>query len=435
MILAMVILFVVLLIMGAPIFFGLGGITILPRLVDSSMITNAGFLTRLMVGGLDSTVLLAVPLFILSGTIMGAGGLSKRMFNVFSMFVGKKPAGIPTAVILTSILYGAICGAGAAAAAAVGAMAIPFMTELGYDKRFSAAIVAAGGGIGLIIPPSLGYVVYGSMTGTSVGALFTAGFLPGIVIGLILIIYSAIFCRKNGVDQEKLDKAHAELVANGKWKVFKESFWALLAPVIILGCIYGGITTPTEAAVISVWYSLIICLFVYKTLTIRGLIDLLKESVDGYVGITIVTAFGMGLNRVFELLNMPTTIANYLTTTFSNSNVLLFAIILVLLFIGMFMDVMPTLIIFSPLLYKVMVTACGMDPVHFGIILTMTVSLGLVSPPYGLNIFVSANIAKIDAGTMFKQCIAVSICYFLSILIIAYVPEISLFLPRVFGIT
>ena len=430
MIAAMVIFFVVILIIGGPIFLCLGGAALAPYLVDSTFKASGDFLTRLMVGGANSTVMLAIPMFVLAGVIMGVGGISEKIFNFFAFFVGKRPAGIPCAVILTSIIYGAICGAGGPAAAAVGAMAIPIMTRLGYDRKFSAGMVAAGGGIGLIIPPSLGYVIYGSLTGTSVGAIFVAGFLPGILIGICLMVYAGFFCRKNGVDQAKLDANFYELRKKGFWKVFKDSFFALLSPVIILGCIYGGLTTPTEAAVISVWYSLIICVFIYRTIRVKELIRLLREGLAGYAGIATIIAFSTSLTRVFEMLNMPAKIGAFMTATFSQSWSMLLAVIFVLLIIGMFMDVMPSMIIFSPLLYPIVVGMYGVNAVHFGIILTSTVALGLITPPYGLNIFVSAAIADVEPGKMFKQCIAVSICYFIAMMFITYIPAISLFLPR-----
>ena len=435
MITAMILVFIIVLLIGGPIFLSLGGAALAPYLVNSSFTASGDFMTRLMVGGVNSLVMLAIPMFVLAGIIMGVGGISERIFNVFALIVGRKPAGIPCAVILTSILYGAICGAGAPAAAAVGSMAIPIMTKLGYDRRFSAGLVAAGGGIGLIIPPSLGYVLYGSLTGTSVGTIFTAGFLPGIVIGIMLMLYAVLYCRRHGVDQAKLEQNYAELKARGVWNVIKDSFWAILSPVIILGCIYGGLTTPTEAAVISVWYSLIICVFIYKTIKIKELLRFLREGVAGYAGIAILVAFSTGLTRVFELLNMPKIIGDFMMATFSSSGAMLAAIIVVLLIIGMFMDVMPSMIIFSPLLYPIVVDMYGVNPVHFGIILTATVALGLITPPYGLNIFVSASIAEVEAGKMFKQCIAVSICYLIAMIFITYIPEISLFLPRILGMS
>jgi C4-dicarboxylate transporter DctM subunit len=431
----MLILFVVTLLIGVPIFLCIGGTTILPYLMDESFTTSGSFLTRLMIGGVDSTPMLALPLFVLSGVIMGFGGISERIFNVFALIVGKRRAGIPISVVMTACMYGAICGAGAPAAAAVGAMAIPMLIELGYSRQFSASLVAAGGGIGLIIPPSIGYVMYGSLTGTSVGALFTAGFIPGLLIGFCLMVYCYIYCRIKGEDREKVAKNYRSLFDRGVGNVLKESIWAVLAPVIILGCIYGGITTPTEAAVISVWYALFICVFLYKTINMKNIYALFREAVGAYSGMILIALFGMGLTRVFTILNMPAKIGEFMSRNFSQQWMALLIVLLILLFIGMFMDVMPTIIILSPILYPVIVTDYGVNPVHFGIILTTTVALGLITPPYGLNIFVTAGIAGIDAGKMFRQCILFSGVYLVAMLLIAYIPAISLSLGMIFETT
>lgn len=433
MIAALLISFLVLFLVGTPIFLCLGGSALVPSLMNSSFTGTTSYIIRMMVGGIDQTTLIALPLFVLAGVLMGVGGISERIFNVFCLITGKTKSGVPIAVILTSMVYGAICGAGAPAAAAVGAMAIPVMTKLGYDRKFAAGIVAAGGGIGLIIPPSLGYVVYASMTGTSVGELFKAGFIPGILIGTCLIIYSIIFCHIKGVDMEKIEENYQQLRSRGIGRVLLDSIWALLSPVIILGGIYAGVTTPTEAACLSVWYSLIICVFVYRTIKPKEIIPLLCEAVKQYAGITVIMAFGYAMTRVFELLNLPSIIANYLTETFGSLNLLIFAIIIVLLIIGMFMDVMPTIVIFAPILYPVVVGAFGMDAVHFGIVLVTCVALGLITPPYGLNIFVVSNMIKESPGKLFKQCIIVSIVYFIAMMLITYIPQISLILPNLFA--
>jgi len=438
MILLMLVVFTAVLLIGAPIFLCLGAASLTPYLsapyiLGKSFPAGGDFLTRLMLQGVNSLVLLAIPMFVLAGVIMGVGGISRKIFDVFVLIVGRRPAGIPCAVVLTSIIYGSITGAGAPATAAVGSMAIPIMIKLGYDKRFAASLVAAGGGMGLILPPSLGYVLFGSLTGTSIGALFVAGFIPGLLISLVLMIYVLIYCRFISVDMTKIEENYNSVRSRGVWTVLKDSFWALLSPVVILGCIYGGLTTPTEAAVISVWYSLIVCVFIYKTVKLKELLTLLREAVSQYAGIAIVIAFGTGVSRVFTLLNMPREIGAFLTSTFPSSESMLLAIIVVLSIIGMFMDLMPCLIIFSPLLHPILVGQLGVNAVHFGIIMTATVALGLITPPYGLNMFIAAGIAKVDPGKLFKQSIAVSICYIVGLMFITYIPQISTYLPKLLG--
>ncbi len=418
--------FLVLLLAGAPIFFAVGFASLIPNIITGGKVMDGAFLIRGMMGGVDSSTLIAIPLFVLSGFIMGAGGVSEKLFNVFALIVGKQRAGLPIAVVLTACVYGAICGTGSPAAAAIGAMCIPMLINLGYSKEFSASIVAAGGGIGLIIPPSLGYVMYGSLTGTSVAALFTAGFIPGLVIAGCLIAYCIVYCSKNGEDREKILENYEKLKSRGVWNVLKDSFFAILAPVTVLGFIYGGITTPTEAAVISVWYALLVCVFIYKTIKFKDIIKFLVDTVNSYSGIICITAFGFMMAKMIAYIELPKVLGEFLLAHVSSQGLLLALVLLVMFVIGMFMDVMPTLIILSPVLFPIVVNGFGVNPVHFGIIMTGTVALGLITPPYGLNIFVTAAIAGIDAGKLFKQCIFMSICYVIALLLITYIPAISL---------
>ncbi len=234
--------------------------------------------------GANSTPILAVPLFILGGVIMAKGGISRKLFNFFAYFAGHFTGGLPCAVILTCLFYGAISGSGPATTAAVGAMCVPFLTDLGYDRTWSAGLIAVAGGLGVIIPPSIPFVLYSLATGVSTGDLFLGGVFPGILIGLALMVYAVYYCARHGEDKEKIKARMDELAAQGFLKLFKDSFWALLCPVIVLGGIYTGFTTPTEAATVSVFYALIVSLFIYKTMKISELIPMLCESVKTYGG-------------------------------------------------------------------------------------------------------------------------------------------------------
>ena len=265
--------FFICLMIAIPISISLGIVSILPGILDSSFTVSAKYIVRSMFGGLDSFPLLAVPMFIFSGILMARGGISKRLFNVFSYFLGKFTAGIPCAVIVTCLFYGAISGSAPATVAAVGSMTIPFLCELGYDKKFATAIVAVAGGLGVIIPPSIPFIMYGTTTGESVSDLFMAGIIPGVIIAALLMIYSIVYCKKYGEDREKINKVTGELRKNGLFKLLKESFFALLSPIIILGCIYSGVASPTEAAVISVFYALILSVFIYKSIEIKDIFD------------------------------------------------------------------------------------------------------------------------------------------------------------------
>ena len=277
------IIFVVCLVIAIPVSIALGIASVLPGAFDPSFTASGQFVIRSMLGGLDSFPLLAVPMFVLSGILMARGGISRKLFDVFAYFFGKRRAGMPCAVIVTCLFYGAISGSAPATVAAVGSMTIPILVNLGYEKEFSTAIVAVAGGLGVIIPPSIPFIMYGMASGESVSDLFLAGIIPGLLISGLLMVYAWLYCRKNGEDREKIAEVVGELHKKGLAAVLKESFWAILSPVIILGCIYTGLTSPTEAAVISVFYALIVSLLIYKSIKVKELWSIFVEAVRTYV--------------------------------------------------------------------------------------------------------------------------------------------------------
>jgi len=295
----------VLLLITVPISVVLGMLAFTPLFMNSGLAINTQFIIRQIVGGMESTPLLAIPMFILSGIIMARGGVSEKLFNVFSYFIGNKTGGMPCAVVITCLFYGAISGSAPATTAAVGTMTIPILLRLGYDLKFSAALVAISGGLGVIIPPSIPFIIYGMSSGSSVGALFLAGVLPGILIGFLLILYVYFYYKKHGEDKEKINAAISDLRQRGFFYVFKESFWALLSPIIILGSIYSGLVTPTEAALLSVIYAVFIALFVYKTITLEDIVPILVETVKTYAPILFILGTAAVFGRVLTLLQAP----------------------------------------------------------------------------------------------------------------------------------
>lgn len=419
--------FVVLMFLGIPIAVAMMVPTLAPTIINPAFTGNVKFLLRAIAAGLDSTPILAIPLFMLSGAVMSKGGISKKLFDIFAVFIGKVTAGMPCAVVITCLFYGAISGSGPATVAAVGSMCIPVLIELGYDKRFSAAIVATAGGLGVIIPPSIPFIMYGVTTGESVGALFIAGILPGCLIAFCLMFYCWIYCKRNGEDKVKIAANHDALKAKGYLGVLKEGFWALLTPVIILGGIYSGIATPTEAACVSVFYAVIVSVFVYKTMKLNEVLDHMKDAVRSYAPICLLIAFAIAFGRVLVLLKAPAIISDFITTTFSTKFTFLLVLNLVLLLMGMFMDTASAIAILGPILLKTAVSM-GIHPTHFGVILVTNLAVGLVSPPIGINLFVAAPLVGETSWSIGKKAIPFIGFFLIALALITYVPAISLVL-------
>jgi C4-dicarboxylate transporter DctM subunit len=380
-----------------------------------------------MITALDTYALLAVPMFILSGVIMAKGGISKKLFNFFAYFIGNVSAGFPITVIITCLFYGAISGSGPATVAAVGSMSIPLLVGLGYDRTFVTALVAVSGGLGVIIPPSIPFIMYGLSTGESVGALFIAGIIPGIVIGLFLIFYAFYYCKRYGEDKKKLEDNYNELHKIGFWRIFLDSFWALLAPIIILGGIYGGIVTPTEAANVAVIYALVISIFVYKTFSISDIPSALKESMKTAAPVMLVVSTATVFGRVLTLMQAPQAIAGVILGNFSTSVAILLIINAFLLFVGMVMDTTPAILILSPILLPI-VTAVGIHPIHFGVIVVVNLAVGFVTPPIGVNLFVASSLTEIPILAIAKKAVPFMISFLIALLLITFIPNISLFL-------
>ena len=421
------ILFFVFLLIAIPISVSLGLVAVLPGVFDPSFTASASYVIRSMFGGIDSFPLLAVPMFILSGIIMARGGISKRLFDLFSFFIGKRTAGLPCAAVITCLFYGAISGSGIATVAAVGSMTIPLLVELGYDKKFCTALVAVAGSLGVIIPPSIPFIMFGSASGESVSDLFIAGIIPGLLIGGLLMVYAVYYCKKNGEDKEKIQKVVGELHEKGLLKVLKESFWALLSPVIILGCIYSGIASPTEAAVISVFYALIVSLFIYKTMTFKDIWPVLVEGVRTYAPIMFILAASIAFSRVLTLMQIPQMVSTWILTHFTNKIVLLLVINVFLLIVGMVMDTTPAILILTPILLPI-VEAVGIHPIHFGIVMVVNLAIGFVTPPIGVNLFVASSLTDVPVMHIAKKAMPMIGYFLLALLLLTFIPAISLFL-------
>lgn len=383
--------------------------------------------------GANSTPILAVPLFILGGVIMAEGGISKKLFNFFSYFVGNIPGGIPCAVILTCLFYGAISGSGPATTAAVGSMCIPFLVSLGYDRQWSAGLVAVAGGLGVIIPPSIPFVLYSLATGVSTGNLFLAGIIPGILIGLFMMVYAVFYCVRKGEDKQLIRAKMDELRGQGLGHLFLDSLPALLCPIIILGGIYTGWFTPTEAACISVFYAILVSLFVYKSIKIKDLIPFLCSSVKTYGGLAFVLAFATAFGRVLSLTRATKIVEDFIVGNFSSAFAVMTVLVIIFLILGMVMDTGPAIIILAPVLLPA-VQALGVDEVHFGVVLVCCLSIGLATPPFGLDLFVAGNLAEEPPMSVAKKAVPFIIAFLIALFLITYIAPISTFLVDLFGV-
>lgn len=418
-------LFALLLALCVPVSVTMGIAAIVPKFINPAFPANVAFLVRQCVGGVDSTPILALPLFVLSGIIMARGEISYKIFNVFSYFGGKRTGGLPCAVVVTCLFYGAISGSGPATTAAVGAMTIPLLVELGYNRVFVTALVAVAGGLGVIIPPSIPFIVYGLSSGESVGKLFIAGVLPGLLIGGCLMVYAWYYCKTRGEDKEKLGAYCDKLHGKGLAKLFKESFWALLTPVIILGGIYGGIVTPTEAACVSVFYALIVCCFIDKTLKFGEVVEIFREAVNTYAPVLFILAAATAFARVLTMMQAPQAIASAITSMVSGKIAVLIVINIMLLGVGMVMDTTPAILILTPILLP-LIKSVGVDPIHFGIVMVVNLAIGFVTPPVGINLYVASSMTKIPVMTIARAAVPFIAAFSLALVAITFIPAISL---------
>ncbi len=419
------------LLLGVPVGFAIGGATMIAMFffTNMNMITVAQF----CYSGINSFTVMAIPFFLLAGVIMSTGGIAARIVNFAYKLVGFATGGLGVVTVVACMFFGALSGSGMATTSAIGSMMIPEMKKKGYDTAYSTTLVCFSGTIGLIIPPSLAYVLYGSTTNTSISDLFLAGIIPGITVGLFLIAMNYYMCRKLHMgDKEERDKEITikQFMRERTRDVlisFKDSIWALLSPVIILGGIYTGVFTPTEAACISVVYSIIVSVFIYKEMDLKGLY---KTFVHAAI-LNGITSFLLGYSTIFSTYmayeNIPKQIYEMLLAATDNKFVMLLFINLVLLAIGLFLDTVPAIIVMAPILLPAVVNY-GIDPIHFGIIMTINLAIGLCTPPYGCNLFVGAAVAQIKMESMMKYLIPFFIVAVLALMLITYVPALSLVL-------
>lgn len=374
--------------------------------------------------GANSTPILAIPLFILAGILMAEGGISGRLFNFFAYFVGRFRGGLPCAAIITCLFYGAISGSGPATTAAVGSMVIPFLTGLGYDKKWCAGLVSVAGGLGVIIPPSIPFVLYALATGVSTGELFIGGVIPGVLIAVFLMVYAVAYCSRRGEDRGRIDAKLEELYKKGFAALLRESFWALLCPVIVLGGIYSGRFTPTEAATVSVLYALVVSLFIYRSVSLRDIPRLLFSAVRTYAPLAFVLAFATAFGRVLSLIRATKAVESFILGGFGSGAAVLSALVLLFLLLGMVMDTGPAIVILAPVFLPA-VRALGVGEVHFGVVLVCCLSIGLATPPFGLDLFVAAKLSDEQPMAVAKSALGFVAAFLAVLLLITYIPGLS----------
>lgn len=406
---------------SVPIGFAIGLSVVAYSLVAGTV--NMGYIASGLFASCDSFPLMAIPFFILSGALMEGGGLSKRLVLFFDSLVGHLTGGLAIVTVITCMFFGAISGSGPATTAAVGAIMVPTMVEKGYDKKFAMALVAASGCLGVIIPPSIPMVSYGISVNASIATMFMGGFLPGILLGSLLIIVAVRSCKKNGFTGNGEEFSWAKV-----WAAFKEASWALLCPVIILGGIYSGMFTPTEAAVVSVVYALFVGLFCYKELNRKNIYTKFAEAACTHGTVNIIVGTSTILGRVLTLEQIPDAVAAAMLSISDNKIVILMIINLLLLACGCLLETNSSILILAPILYPV-VASFGVDIVHFGIIMVVNLAIGFITPPVGVNLFVACGIGKIPFADLVKRIIPFLIALLIGLLLITYIPAITMALP------
>ncbi len=418
--------FVVFLILQVPIGIAIGMAVLLH--IHFFDIVNLKFLAQVMFASVDTFPLMAIPFFILAGAFMEGGGLSRRLIDFVKSMVGAQPGGLATVTIVACAFFGAISGSSPATVAAIGSIMIPFMVAEGYDIKFATAITACAGGLGVIIPPSIPMVVYSVATDASVGKLFIGGFGPGLVTSLMLILVARHIAKKNGWGGTGEPASMKKIL-----KTAGEAKWALMVPVIILGGIYGGIFTPTEAAVAAVLYGLFVGLFVYRELKVSQIPKHLIASAQMTGMVLIIVGTATALGRIMTIEKIPDMIAQGMLSLSDNKFVILLMINVFLLFVGMVMETLAAILILAPLLLNVVVQF-GVDPVHFGLVMILNLAVGFVTPPVGVNLFVASGMTGVEFLKLSRACIPFILALLAALMLTTLVPALTLWLPETLGL-
>lgn len=381
------------------------------------------YVAQIAYTGLDNSAIMAIPFFVATGVFMGEGGLSRRLLKLADAFLGDKTGGLALATIATCMFFAAISGSGPATVAAIGCVTIPAMIERGYDKTFSVAIVTCAGIIGVMIPPSNPLLIYGISSQESIAKLFAGGVMPGLLCGFALMIVAWWISKKNNW------RGNTIAGPKEKAKAFVEARWALMVPVIILGGIYGGIMTPTEAAAVGAFYGMYVGMFVYKEISFKKLFDCSIESCVTSGNILFIFAMAGIFGNIITIESIPEMLAEFITGFTHSKFTLLILLNIILLIIGTFMEALAAILILTPLLLPIVVDF-GIDPIHFGVMMTVNLAIGFITPPIGVNLFVGSSIGDVSVESLAKACFPFLIALLICQVLVTFVPAISLFLPN-----
>ena len=425
--LVMIISFIILLVIGVPIAFSIGISAVITMLVGVEALPAFTTIAQRMATSLDSFPLLAIPFFVLAGQLMNRGGIAKRLINLAKVMVGWIPGGLAFVNIIANMLFGAISGSAAASASAIGGFMSPVMEKDGYPRPFSAAVNITSATTGLIIPPSNILIVYSLASGgVSIAALFIAGYIPGILVGLSLMLVAGYYARRMDVTvTEKVT------LKEGIFRFF-DAVPSLLLLVIVIGGIVAGYFTATEASGIAVVYTLALAM-IYGEVRIKNLPKIILDTVEIVAIVLLLVAASMALSWVMSFQDIPQSMSEAMLSISENKFVILLIINVVLLFVGIFMDMTPAVLIFTPIFLPAVV-ALGIHPIHFGIIMVLNLSVGLCTPPVGSLLFIGCSVGKVSIGQVIKPMLPFWIVMILTLLLITYLPQLSMWLPGVFNL-
>ena len=425
--LIILVLLVIMLLAGVPIAVALGISSVCAIL--PIMDTNVAVLTgaQRIFSGISVFSLLAIPFFILAGNIMNKGGIAVRLINLAKLITGRAPGALAQTNVIANMLFGAISGSGTAAASAMGSIIGPIEKEEGYDPNFSAAANIATAPTGLLIPPSNVMITFSLVSGgTSVAALFMAGYRPGILWGLACMLVIYFIARKKGY------RAKTKFTFKEAMKIILQALPCLLLIIIVIGGIIGGIFTATEGSVVAVVYSLVLSLFFYRSISLKDLPKIFKESAEMTGIIIFLIGVSSIMSWVMAFTNIPTAVSNGLLAISSNKIVIFLLINVILLIVGTFMDMTPACLIFTPIFLPVC-TALGMNPIHFGIMLIFNLCIGTITPPVGTTLFVGVKVGNVKIETVFRQLLIYFAAIFVVLMLVTYIPQLSLWLPSLMG--